>query len=123
MGKLRERMTEDLVLHRFAPDTMASYLSCVEILARHYQRSPAELTSAEVRAFLLHLLREKLVHPTTQRMYVAALRFLCEVTLRTPDVMAGIPWPRVPKPLPDILSGEEVERIVSAVGRCSTRHC
>jgi site-specific recombinase XerD len=116
MESLRKRMTADLVLHRFAPDTMAHYLGCVEVLARHFARSPAALGADEVRSFLVYLAREKRVHPTTQRMYVAAFRFLYIVTLRRPEVVSDVPWPRVPKPLPDILSGEEVEQIVAAVG-------
>jgi site-specific recombinase XerD len=48
-------------------------------------------------------------------MYVAALRFLFAVTLKRPEVVATVPWPKVPRKLPDILSGEEVERLLSAV--------
>jgi site-specific recombinase XerD len=48
-------------------------------------------------------------------MYVAALKFLYVTTLRRPQEVANIPWPKVPRRLPDVLSGEEVRALLQAV--------
>jgi len=75
---------------------------------------------AEVRQFLLHLATERKVGPATRKMHVAALKFLYEKTLRRPEVVAHIPWPKVPQGLPDILSGTEVDQLLTTIG--STKH-
>jgi site-specific recombinase XerD len=48
-------------------------------------------------------------------MHVAGIRFLYEVTLRRPQLVAGLHFPKVPHRLPDILSREEVWHLLEAV--------
>ena len=81
----------------------------------HFGRSPEELGPEEVRRFLLHVVHERGVRATTVRMYVAALKFLFAVTLKRPEVVAAIPWPKVARTLPDILSSDEVRKLLGAV--------
>jgi integrase/recombinase XerD len=115
MGQIRERMEADLKLKGFSPTTSKEYLLRARHFVAYYRRSPEELGEGEVRQFLLHLVEERGVRAATHRMYVAALRFLFVVTLKRPEVVASIPWPKVPRPLPDILSGKEVEKLLSTV--------
>src|SRR5579872_970731 len=115
MGRIRERMEADLELKGFARTTRKDYLLRVRHFVAHFGRSPDELGEDDVRQFLLHLVRDRGVRATTHRMYVAALKFLFLVTLQRPEVVAAIPWPKVPRTLPDILSGGEVERLLGAV--------
>jgi integrase/recombinase XerD len=114
MGELRDRMEADLRLRRRSENTCVAYLRCVRAFAAYYRRSPAELGEPEVRAFLTHLVEERRVHPSTQGVYAAALRFLYGVTLRRPELSALIPRPRVIPSLPTILSPAEVERLIAA---------
>ena len=120
MGKLRDRMAEDLKLRRYAPATCKRYLNCARAYAAYHRRSPEEMGEEEVRTFLLYLVDERQIGPAMQKMYVAALKFLYGTTLRRPEVMAAIPFPRVPKSLPVILSGSEMVRLFEALD--STKH-
>lgn len=115
MGQLRDKMIEDLKLKGLSTETKRAYLGCARAFAAHYHRSPAAMGEAEVRQYLLFLVDEKKVKPATHRMHVAALSFLYGATLGRPEVMANIPWPKVPKSLPDILSGSEVETLQSSI--------
>ena len=115
MGQIRERMEADLKLKGFARTTRKEYLLRARQFVAYYRRSPEQLGEEEVRKFLLHLVEERGVRAATHRMYVAALRFLFVVTLKRPEVVAAIPWPKVPRTLPDILSGEEVQKLLRAV--------
>ena len=115
MGRIRERMEADLELKGFARSTRKDYLLRARHFVAYHGRSPEQLGETEVREFLLHLVQERGVRATTHRMYVAALKFLFIVTLRRPEAVAAIPWPKIPRTLPDILSGEEVERLMSVV--------
>jgi site-specific recombinase XerD len=48
-------------------------------------------------------------------MFVAALRFLYIHTLQRPQVVETVPYPHVPKSLPIVLSGSEVEAVLGAI--------
>ena len=108
MGRLRDKMAEDLRLRGFAPQTQRTYLRYAQRFADHYHRSPAMLGEREVRAFLLHMVKVEGVAPSTHVICVASLKFLYAVTLQGPQVMERIPYPRRPLTLPGILSGSEV---------------
>jgi len=116
MGQLRARMEEDLRLRCYARGSRAEYLRCAGHFARYHRRSPAEMGEAEVRAFLLGLV-DAGRSAAVLKMHVAALKFLYAVTLRRPEEVVRIPWPKVRRRLPDILSGSEVERVLAAVER------
>lgn len=114
MGSLCQRMTEDLKLKNYAPATRSEYLRCAKQFAAYHMRSPAEMGEREIRDFLLSLaLESKGVE--TLKMHIAALKFLYGTTLRRPEEIVALPWPKVPHRLPDILSGTEVDQLLGAV--------
>jgi integrase/recombinase XerD len=59
MTELRKRMSDAMVLRGFAARTQQSYLACVAGLARHYGRSPERIDTAQIQAYLLHLITER----------------------------------------------------------------
>jgi len=107
MGKLRDRMRQDLILKAYSPHTLDGYLRCVQQFAKYHMRSPDEMGEREIRDFLFHLAKRK-VSPFTQDQYVNAIKFLYSVTLKRPEVVKDIPHPKRPKVLPVILSQDEV---------------
>lgn len=115
MGQYRDRMAEDLKLRAYRPSTCDHYIRCTRHFVAHFMRSPEELGEQEVRTFLIHLIEQRKVNPAYLKMYVAAIKFFYTHTLRRPEEVARIPWPKVPRPLPDILSGTEVMRLLEAV--------
>jgi len=115
MGQLRDRMLDDLELRSYRDSTKEQYLGCVRFFAGHYMRPPEELGREDVRRFLLHLKLVRKVSPPRLRTYVAALKFLYAHTLERPEVVAWIPWPRVKKTLPVVLSPDEVQQVLRAV--------
>ena len=115
MGKLHDRMQEDLLLKAYSPHAQRAYLGNARHFARHYLRSPEEMSEQEIRGFLLYLVRDRKASPATLGMYVNALKFLYNVTLKRPEAVKGISHPKRPKTLPVILSPEEVLRILAAI--------
>jgi len=114
MGALCQRMEEDLKLKNYAAKTCAEYVRCARRFAGFHMRSPAEMGEREIRDFLLALAFEQ-ASPETLKMYVASLKFLYATTLRRPEEIVALPWPKVPHRLPDILSGTEVDTLLGAV--------
>lgn len=115
MGKLQDKMTEDLQLRRYAPSTCRQYIDCARKFVAYHMVSPEQLGERDVRRFLLFLVQEKKVSDSSHKMHVAALKFLYSVTLERPDVVAAIPWPKVRQKLPDILSGSETDALLDAM--------
>lgn len=115
MGMLRERMLDDLRLKGLRESTQRRYLDCAQRFADHYGRSPATMGEREIREFLLYLVEEKKLAPATHVQYLAALKFLYRVTLGRGEEVEKFPYPRVPKRLPDILTGSDVERVLGCI--------
>lgn len=121
MGTIRDKMTADLDLRGFASTTKKEYLQRAQNFVTYHQRSPSELGEQEVREFLLYLVNEKKTGSATQHMYIAAIKFLYTTTLARPEVVANIPWPKRSQTLPDILTGEEVERLFQQIASIKHR--
>lgn len=116
MGRLRDRMEEDLKLTGYSPATIDVYLRHAASFAEHFGRSPLKMGEIEVRTFLLHLLDERKVAHSTYRQHYAALKFLYTTTLQRSFEVESIPRPRAKSTvLPDILSGSEVQALLRSI--------
>lgn len=115
MGKLRDKMIQDLQLRRYAPATCERYVDCARAFVAYHRRPPERMGEAEVRQYLLYLVLERKIGPATQKMHVAGIKFLYAETLARPEVVARIPWPKVRQSLPPILSGTEVDVLLAAI--------
>lgn len=115
MGEIQDRMIADMELRGYKKPTKREYLRCATNFAAHYMTPPSELGEEQIRRFLLHLLKVRRAGPATLKMYVAAIKFLYTVTLNRPDEVVLIPYPKVGRPLPDILTGTEMIGLLEAV--------
>lgn len=115
MGKLRDQMMEDLQLRDYARGTRKAYVDCARAFVAYHRKPPQQMGELEVRQFLMYLVETKKVGPASRKMYVAAIKFLYAVTLRRPEVVAAIPWPKVAHGVPEILSGSEITTLLGAV--------
>ena len=80
MSPLRTRMIEDMTLAGLAAGTRQIYIQAVYKLAKHYRRSPDQLSEEEVRGYLLEL-RQRGVARGTFKTGQYGLRFLYRHTL------------------------------------------
>jgi integrase/recombinase XerD len=114
MTPLRAKMITHMQLHRLAPGTQALYLRAMAGLATYYGRSPDQLTSDEIRAYLHHLLVERQLAWSTCNVAAAAIRFFYVDALGWPMVQLNLP-PRIDRRrLPQMLSVEELHRLFTA---------
>jgi len=114
MGVLREQMERQMVLRRMSVRTRQSYSQAVAGLAKHYRRRPDQLTQQEVQAYLLYLIEERKLAPSSCKVALHGLRLFYHQTLQRADMQLSIPRARAPQRLPDILSQKEVERLFAA---------
>ncbi len=115
MTVLRKRMLEDLRVRNYSPSTQETYIDRVAKFAAHFHKSPDLLGPKEVRTYQIHLVDEKKCSWTTLNQTVCALRFLYLTTLDQDWAVRHIPYAKVEKKLPVVLSQGEVLQILEAV--------
>lgn len=121
MKTLRQQMTAAMVLRGFAARTQEAYLAAVTALARHTQQSPDRLCVDELQAYLLFLITEKKLAYASVNQAACAFRFLFGRVLQRDNLHLAIPMAKVPKRLPQILSREQVARLIGAAGSLRAR--
>ncbi len=120
MTPLRQRMIEDLRVRNYSPKTQKVYVAQVARFARHFGVSPEQLGPEEVRTYQLHLI-EQGVSWSTFNQTVCALRFLYKITLGRSWAVKHLPFAKKPRRLPCVLSGKEVEALLSAAHNAKHR--
>ena len=120
ISPLRQRMIEDMTLHKLSHKTQIGYIRAVVKFARFFKRSP-ELASAEdLRLFQLYM-SENGVSNTTINATITGLRFLFETTLDDHHILRKMSSVHVPRKLPVVLSAEEVTRILDETSNLKYR--
>lgn len=114
MSALRQRMDQAMVLRGFSVRTREAYLRCVTGLARYYHRAPDQLERAQIEAYLLHLIEERKLAYASVNQVNCAVRFLFARVLERKSELFELPMARVPKRLPQVLSREQVARLLGA---------
>ena len=88
MTEMRRRMEEELKLQGYSPRTNKTYLSWVARFAKHYHRSPEQLGSEQIRAFLVDLLEQNNLSRSSLTQAFCALKFFYVHVLHLHDVEA-----------------------------------
>jgi site-specific recombinase XerD len=107
-------MLEELERRNYSQGTTRRYLRFVERFAQHFGKSPDKLGPDHIRIYQAYLLRVRKLDPGTVENHVAALRFLFIHTLHRHQFRQFLPYPRVRRKLPKILSREEVACLIDA---------
>lgn len=117
MSPLRNKMIEAMRMRGFSARTHETYLRGVSELARYYRRCPSTLNREELEAYFRHLVLERELSPSSCRVYLNAVRFLYLRVLEHTSFDVCITIPKRPQRIPELLSREEVGRILSQCHR------
>ena len=112
---VRDRMVQDLELAGYSESTRSTYVNAVGDLAKFYWRCPSTLEQDELRRWIDYL-RER-AHIGASRLvgHMCALKFFYAKTLGKPELVSFISLPSRASTLPEILSIEEVQRLLSTL--------
>lgn len=121
MSSLRQRLIHDLQLRNRSAGTIRTYVSHIAGLARYYRQPPEQLDQEQVRAYLIHLVQEQRVSFSHYNATVCALRFLYRVTLGRDWPIERLPYAKRPRQLPNVLSHQEVVRLLKCVPQLKQR--
>jgi integrase/recombinase XerD len=112
---LRQRMLQDLQLAGLSARTQESYLRAVRQLADHFHTPPDRLSEQQARDYLLHLKNDRKFASSSLAIAYSGIKFFYSHT--TPRDWPTLQRLRVQreKKLPDVLSVDEVRRLIDAV--------
>lgn len=114
MTHLRKLMLDELQRRNYAQSTVRTYIKAVEDFARHFGKSPEQLGPKHIRAYQVHLFRDRKLAAGTVEQRGAALRFLYIKTLHRPYLPDQIPFPKRARRLPVVLSSDEVALLIDS---------
>jgi integrase/recombinase XerD len=115
ISPLRQRMIEDMTLRKLTPNTQIGYVRAVTNFTRFLGRSPDTAEAEDLRRYQLHMV-EQGTSSTTLNANITGLKFFFGVTLDRPEAMKKMRHVYEPRRLPEILSFEEVTRLLQAAG-------
>ena len=121
MMTLRERMTRDLQLRGFTKGTQRAYLRSVRDIARHYKQPPDQLTSEQLKDYVVYLMTVRNLSWGSVNGYVSAMKFFYSITLNKNEMALVFPPRKTRKTLPQILSQDELWRLFSVAKNAKHR--
>jgi integrase/recombinase XerD len=114
MSQLRQKMIRAMQLREFSPKTLQAYVAAVSGLAKYCNKSPDKIDQEEVENYLLYLRQELERSPSTCNVVISGLRFFYEHTIKDGSVKLKLPPRKRTKRLPEVLSREEVNRVITS---------
>jgi integrase/recombinase XerD len=114
MGKVKEKMKQQMEIRGLSARTRESYLADIEQFVRHFMKSPDQLSLDDIHDYQQHLIRDRKYAENTINQHVAALKFLYRSTLKRDWNIEMIPYHKRSKKLPVVLSRDEVKMLFKA---------
>ncbi len=115
MRPLRQAVIDAMLVRGYAKRTQKSYLTAIQQLATHYQRSPAKLSQADIQNYFLHVIKTRHWSPASCRLAYNAFRFLyVDVIKKWSANDFQFDLPKRQQRIPVLLSQKEVKNILEA---------
>ncbi len=113
MTELRKKMIKQMQLRNFSPNTQRAYLSAVSGLAKHYGKSPDQISKQMIEDYILYLKNDKGSAPNSVGGVITALRFFCKSVLSVEKVL-NFSVKRTRRKLPTVLIQKAIWDIITA---------
>lgn len=113
MTPLRRQMLDAMTVRGFAARTQEAYVEALARMAPYFKRSPAELSAAEIEAYMLYLVKERKLSFSSVNQLSAASRFLFTHVLDKPEQGERTlpPIARTPQRRPELLAREQLAQL------------
>ena len=115
MTPLRQRFIEEMQLRNYSPKTARLYVAHLVKFFDFCGRSPARVTSEEIRDYLVYLVEVKGVKWGVYNQLISAMRFLFREVVQRGEIVADIRCAKAEKRLPVVLALEEIRRFFAAI--------
>ena len=76
MSKLRQLMLREMQLRHYSQRTIESYIASLVTISKYYNQSPADLTTEQIKDYLLYLIEHKHASRALVNQTISALKLL-----------------------------------------------
>ncbi|NIA02597.1 MAG: tyrosine-type recombinase/integrase [Planctomycetia bacterium] len=114
MTHLRQQMIDAMHQRGFSVRTHQSYLAAVRDLARYFHQPPDQIVPAQIQQYFDYLVKERHLSGASCRLYLNGLRFLYCQVLSWEEFDVPIHYPKKVLKIPELLTRDEVKRIIDA---------
>lgn len=111
---LMRKLTEELRIRGYRAKTRKAYLGHVKRFLLTCNKHPDKIEASDARTYISQMMKRGTSHSYINQ-FVSALRFLFCHVIDKPNLMGRLPRPKPESKLPDILSKQEVFRLLDAV--------
>jgi integrase/recombinase XerD len=113
MTTLRQNFIRELVIRGMSPRTHEAYIGAVYRLARHYKKSPDQISDEELKNYIFHLASDRKLSASSLNQNVSAFRLFYEAVLQRSMEQVRRALPRVNRAIhrPQVFSVEELEQL------------
>ena len=112
MGTLQDSMRTTMEIRGYSEKTIAVYIGCVRVFARHFNKSPLLISMREIESFF-QFLRQQRKSDSTIHLYYVSLRFFYRIN-DISDRMPQLTFKRIQNRIPMILSQEKVITVLNS---------
>ena len=113
MTTLRQNFIRELVIRGMSSRTHEAYIGAVYRLARHYRKSPDQISDEELKNYVFHLASDRKLSASSLNQNVSAFRLFYEAVLQRSMEQVRRALPRVNRAIhrPEVFSVEELEQL------------
>src|SRR5436190_22147371 len=84
MTTLRQNFIRELVIRGMSPRTQETYVGAVYRLAKHYRKSPDQISDEELKNYVFHLAKDKHFAASSLNQAVSAFRLFTKRSCNVP---------------------------------------
>ncbi len=114
-----KQLHTELQLRGFSPRTIETYLYQNQKFLQFIKKEPEKIQEKDIKEYLGHLLSDKKDAHTSVALAKAALKFYYDEILKKGIV--NLKTPKLARKLPEVLSTEEVKRLLNAITHTKSR--
>lgn len=108
-------MEQELKLKGYSFKTRKSYISHMERFESFIRKDLSDISPQDVREYVLFLLEKQKVSHSYANQAISAVKFLCNEVLKQSKIIESLPRPKRENKLPNVLSTEEVLKILKCI--------
>lgn len=115
MKSLLEKMQQDLVIQNYSPRTIELYKWHVKAFLNHKSKAAELISEDDIRDYLFFVKTNKHFGASNLAQAFSAIKFLFRETVKMPLSLSVLKGPRRGRPLPLVLSKEEVKQVLGSI--------
>ena len=105
-----------LVIKRYSKNTIKTYVNYFKDFIEYFpEKELDEITVHEINNYILYLIQQKGISSSQQNQRINAIKFYYEKVLNRQKQYFEIERPRAEKKLPNVLSKEEINRLIKTI--------